>query len=452
MKHLNGKRFGSAALTAALLVSLLSACGTPAETDPGTTPPQEGNETPSAEVTDSPVSEDAISIWAFAEPHARYFEWVTEEYKKEHPDLAFSIELMDNAALQDRLTVVITAGGDGTPDFVDVEQGAFSRYMSPDKMCFEPLNPYLDANGTLDKMVESRLSLYSYDGNYYGLEHALCPTTMAYRPDLFEEHGIKVPTTWDEFKDAAAKFKEQDIYISAIGDLALAGPLDEIGMLLRSAGKDVVADDGSLYFGEELKGLLEDYRMMQNEEMMYAYETEEDRWVEFRDDKVATLFAPDWAAGWLRDNVPEQSGQWAMTYLPKLTSDSARTSCQGGTGLTMMSYTKKDKEVLWDFMEFSQVDAENNAKKYELINLYPPVYDAMELCNKPVEYYDNQNLGELYQELSKEMPKQNQSTWRNFYTESFKTYAFDYAEGSMTTDEILAAVEADINDYIADQK
>lgn len=446
MKHFQAKRFLSAALTAALLTSLLGACGSPSETV------SEGGEAASSTGTNTPVNGDAVTIWAFADPHAKYFEWVTEEYKKDHADATFAIEVMDNNALQDRLAVVISAGGDGSPDFVDVEQGQFSRYMTPDKICFEPLNNYMDKDGILDKMVETRLSLYSYDGNYYGLEHALCPATMAYRPDLFEEHGIKVPTTWDEFKDAAAKFKEKGIYISAVGDTANGGTLDEIGLLLRGAGKDIVADDGSVYFGPEIKGLLEDYRIMQRDGMIATYEADVDRWVEFRDNKVATLFAPDWAAGWLRDNVPEQSGQWAMTYLPKLTADSARTSCQGGTGLAMMAYTKKDKNELWDFMKFAQVKTENSVKKYEMINLYPPVYDAMELCNKPVEYYDNQVLGELYQELAEEMPKQNQAIWRNYFTESFKTYAFDYVEETLSVDDLLTSIEGDIQDYIAGQQ
>ena len=449
MNHF-ARKFLCIAASLCLLLSL-AACGggtgsSAAAPDPAD--PAASQDTAADDTAAPAVSADSISLWLFAETHSNYFNWVTEEYKKDHPEVDFTIEVMDNEALQNRLAVIITAGGEGSPDLVDIEQGMFSRYMNADKMHFEPLTHYLERDGLMDKLVETRLSLYAFNGTYYGLEHALCPVTMAYRADLFEEYGIAIPTTWDEYKAAAAQFKEHGIYMASFSDMRSGKTLDEISLLLRPAGADYVDDSGNMVITPEWKQVVADIAQMQDDGMLFGHETDEDKWTQYRENRVATDFQADWAAGWLRDNVPEQSGMWEMTYLPKLTASSARTSCRGGTGFAMMEYTKKDKEALWDFMKFALVDTENQVEKYKIINLYPPVYEAMPLCNSPVEYYNNQNLGELYEELAPEMPVQNQAWWRTLFNESYTANIYDYCEGNLSIDELAEKILADTQDKI----
>lgn len=433
------------ALAATLLGTSLAGCG--GSSDSNTS----GGGGDASTTSELKVDESKITLWLFAETHSNYFEWVTEQYTSENPDVQFDIQVMDTTAMNDRLSVIITAGGEGTPDLIDMEQGQFPLYMNEEKMFFEPLNDRMEADGILDKVVEARLSLYSYNGNYYGIEHALCPVTMAYRPDLFEQAGVEVPTTYEEYMAAAEKLAEQGICIGSIGDLATSAMGDAETYLL-SAGEYIVNEDGTPHIvdNDVLKTFIDNQLYMEQNGMLLPIETDEDRWNAMAADQVATYITPDWAAGWLRDNIPEQSGMWEMTYLPKLTDSSSRTSCNGGTGFCMSSYTKKDKDLLWDFMKYAMIDAENCAEKYKIINLYPPVYDAMPLCNGPVEYFNNQDLGAMYTELAPEMPRQNQAPWRSKFSESMKNYSYDWYEGNMTTDELLQAVQDDVDAYIAE--
>lgn len=434
--------------TAMLMTTILTGCGgTSEETDNGGKENQADTGTGGDTETVTDTNSDDIVIWAFAEPHAEYFRWVTEEYKKEHPDVNFTIEIMTTDALSERLAVINASGGEGAPDLVDQEQGFFSRFMSEEQMCYYPLDEFMERDDVTDKMVKNRLDLYAYDGHYYGLEHALCPVTMAYRKDLFEEYNIEIPTTWGEYKAAAEEFAKHDIYISATKDMSMGGELDEIVLLLRAAGLDYVDENGKLNITDEFKNIVMDYVQMQQNGMMYAWETQDEAWPVVAEDKVATYFTADWAAGWLRDNVPEQSGKWQMAPLPKLTDTASVVSVRGGTGLCMTKYTDKDKEELWDFMKFAQLDKDNCVKKYEMIALYPPVYDAMPECNSPVEYYDNQNLGELYESLADEIPVQYQADWRNAFTESFNSNAYDLVEGNISIDELTDILTEAVNEY-----
>jgi ABC-type glycerol-3-phosphate transport system substrate-binding protein len=384
----------------------------------------------------SATSNDVI-LWAFADTHARYFEWAGAEYKKTHPNVNLKVELMTQDAERDRLAVIIMSNGEGSPDLADIEQNTFPRFMADDKICFEPLNAWIDRDGINNKIVQSRQNLYRYKANYYGIEHALTPVTMAYRKDLFDRYNIKVPTTWAEYKDAAAKFKPYGITISAPGDMRRGIP-DDIYIFLRASNSDYADTQGELNVSPAYRQLLADYRQLQRDGMTYSFETDEERWLGMREDKVATYITADWAAGWLKDNVPEQAGKWTMAALPKFDSRSSGTSCNGGTGLTMLKYTKKDKEALWDLVKFLQVDTNNAVQKFKMISLFPVVYDAMPLCGAPDPYFGGQNLGALYQDLAKEMPIQNQAAWKGVWNDAMSANAYDYYEGNITLDQYIS--------------
>lgn len=188
-------------------------------------------------MTVSAEEQQEIIIWTFVQTHADYFEWVTSEYEKEHPEVTFTIEVMDNTALNDRMMVVNSSGGEESPDLVDIEQNQFSRYMTEETMMFQPLNELMEKDGITEKVVEPRLRLYSWQDNYYGLEHALCPVTMAYREDLFKEYGLEIPTTWEEYKAAGAVLAENDIYIGSVIDMSVGLPNDLCSLLIAS-GED----------------------------------------------------------------------------------------------------------------------------------------------------------------------------------------------------------------------
>lgn len=391
-----------------------------------------------------------ITIWTFCEPHENWYKWVTAEYTKLHPEVTFDIQVFDNTALQDKLAVVIAADGEGSPDFVDVEQGQFPRYMSEEKMCFVPLTERIKSEGIDKQIVMSRENLYTYNGEIYGIEHALCPVTIAYRKDIFTANGLTYPATWEEYKADAAKLQEKGIYMGAI-----PGSVDPVGMLdqfpfLKASHNDYVDASGNLNLSEQFKQLMCDIRDMISSGCFYVYETEAERWNMVRENKVASYLAADWGAGWLRDNVPEQAGMWEFTYLPKMTEDASRISVWGGTGLCMMKYSKVDQDLMWDFMKFSQVNKDNCIKKYDLISLYPVVYASMDACNKPVEYFCGQNLGALWQELSPETPVQTQAKWRVAFNDAFAANIYDFKEGNITIDEFCDLITEAVENYNAE--
>ncbi len=97
-----------------------------------------------------------------------------------------------------------------------------------------------------DDIMQSVLANGTYKDRIYGLAYSTTPYVFAYRIDLFEEAGIeKVPETWDELRECAAKLtvREGDSVVRA----GFAFPM--------SAGNFVEFDvfafgNGSLYYDD----------------------------------------------------------------------------------------------------------------------------------------------------------------------------------------------------------
>jgi len=76
-----------------------------------------------------------------------------------------------------------------------------------------PLDEYLQ-NETpewydWEDIMPAYRDLFYYKGHQWAIPFAGETVFLMYRKDLFEENGIQVPTTWDEFKETAAFFQDQ---------------------------------------------------------------------------------------------------------------------------------------------------------------------------------------------------------------------------------------------------
>ena len=227
-------------------------------------------------------------MWVFAEPHAKFFEYVKEEFKKIYPNVNITVEVSEYNALFDKLTVVANSGGEGAPDMCDVEQGVFGRYITGDDIIFEPLNSYLETAGKTDAIAKGRQALYTWKGNIYGLEHALCPVVMAYRKDIFEENGIAMPIkTWAEFTQAGLQLKEKGISIINVHALP-GGVRDIVDVVTRSANSDVVDTEGNVRINT--KAWIDTVKMVYDwtntQKIALTYEADQDRFAQMADNKV----------------------------------------------------------------------------------------------------------------------------------------------------------------------
>ena len=113
--------------------------------------------------------------------------------------------------------VIKTGIASGNPVDVSFFWGTQINVFTESGMALD-LTDYLMADDAAwyNTFVKAYIDGGAVDGRYYAISYQPVVETIFYNKTLFEQYNIKVPTTWDEYMDACAKFQEQGIY--GIGD------------------------------------------------------------------------------------------------------------------------------------------------------------------------------------------------------------------------------------------
>ncbi|UFT98571.1 ABC transporter substrate-binding protein [Radiobacillus kanasensis] len=141
-------------------------------------------------------------------------------FKEKHPDIEIENAAVAGGAGTNAKAVLATRmQGDDPPSTFQVHGGAELNegWVAAGKM--EPLNDFFEEQGWMDKFPQDLIDLVSKDGNIYSVPVNIHRgNVLFYNKHVFEEHGIEVPQTFDEFFAAADKLKEAGVTPLALGD------------------------------------------------------------------------------------------------------------------------------------------------------------------------------------------------------------------------------------------
>ncbi|MBO7747023.1 sugar ABC transporter substrate-binding protein [Paenibacillus sp. MWE-103] len=405
----------------------------------------------SEENVSSSAGKKTITIWTFADTHKQYYDEMKANYEKEHPDINIKIELLEFTAMFDKYTVIAQSGGKGAPDLIDVEQGAFPRYIKGD-VPFEPLNPYMERDGLSEAIPKGRLDLYTVNDNVFGIEIAACVSALYYRKDIYDAAGIDVSKlkTWDAFMEASKPLIDKNTFI-------LSGTEKDEGVfeqLLRQEGGDMVTKDGKIGFdtptGIEVLQRIKDWK---DQGLMSKSSPEGPQaWEAYTKGQFIAAFGPDWWAGQLVQNAPDLSGKWAAVPMPLGGPSSIPTTVNGGTGMALSKFSA-NKEEAWDFLKYTHLNTENIVSSFQIINLFPALTSAavspdLHKENATTKYFDGQDIASLYADLGTQAPSQNQAWWRSLIGKAWDKYEPDYQNGKMTPETFLGSVDKELQSLI----
>lgn len=203
------KKILAAALATIFTVASLTGCG--ASADENTTATGVGSEAATAATTDTDSIGDVkltvLCGYAGEDPHGQYVYSYAEEYMKEHPNVKIEIQAISTNDIYTKLSAMAT-----TPD--DLPQIFFT---SADAVAtLHDLGLTRDLTGLISddlagEFANGVLDSCKLDDEIAYFPVALQPQAIIYRKDRFEEAGLTIPTTWDEFIDCAkALTKDSD--------------------------------------------------------------------------------------------------------------------------------------------------------------------------------------------------------------------------------------------------
>lgn len=298
------------AVTAASLLAL-TACSPSDEADP---PGEEPDESASVEPAE-------ITLWLNGTDTPEDLrQYLIDTFAEENPGSTLVIEQQDWTGLVPRLQTAL-ASAEQTPDVVEIgnTQAAAFSYAG----AFTDLTDLVPELGG-DKLLPGFVEAGTADGKVYAVPYYSGARAVFYRKDLFQQAGVEVPTTLEEFTEAAVTLQEanpagtpnfsgfwfpgQDWYNGAAWIFEYGGDL---------AVKEGDEWQGALSSPESLEGLEQVQRLFEEGTNAPADADSNEPWVPFNNGEAAMFSAPTWAR-WSID-LPECN----KAVDPEDTSDAA---------------------------------------------------------------------------------------------------------------------------------
>ena len=158
---------------------------------------------------DSPESEVTLNFMGWAFPITEFFAAELEKCN-EVDNLNVNIQLLDSAGAEEQANLALAGGGDSPWAVLHTVPARMVALSGYDALL--PLNDLVEKyreEYNLDDIPQPVWDAATIDGNIYGVPFMSNTMHLFYRTDLFEKHGLDVPTTYDDVIDACGVLKDE---------------------------------------------------------------------------------------------------------------------------------------------------------------------------------------------------------------------------------------------------
>lgn len=288
---------------------------------------------------------------------------------------------------------------------------------------------------------------YEFEKKYYALPVTQTFNMMFYRKDIFDELGIKVPNTWDEFYSIIPYIQKNNM---AIGLPAIKKEMKASDTNSTAIFETLLWQYGGKFYKDDLRETALDQpealKAFQNWTGFYnryKFPVNYDFYNRFRTGEMPLAIEPYTQFNKLLVAAPEIRGLWDMVPVPGTKRPDGtinRSVAATGTGTVMFS-NAKDKNAAWEFMKWwtsTEVQARYGkelealmgaAARYDTANIeafgqlpwslqqYKTLMaqwnEVREMPQVPGSYYVTRNLANAFRRV-------------NFYWENPRETLFDY--------------------------
>ncbi|MGD6942480.1 ABC transporter substrate-binding protein [Cytobacillus gottheilii] len=163
-----------------VIVSILSAC----------------NSSDGASSSEGKTEIDFFHRWP-NEPRKSFYDQKIEEFMEQNPDVHINVDYVLNDSYKEKIKVLVS--NDNLPDIFSSWSDSFAKNLvSSGKIL--PVDDILKEDTEWSsKIVESQFEGFTFDDVTYGVPFTVDGKAFFYNKKVFEEHGIEIPKTYDEF-------------------------------------------------------------------------------------------------------------------------------------------------------------------------------------------------------------------------------------------------------------
>ena len=401
----------------------------------------EGSGSPSGEGS-SASDGGTITVWAW-EPT---LEDVVTGFEADNPGV--TVDLVNAGTGNDQYTALqnAIAAGSGVPDVAQIEYYALPQFAIGDSLTELSDLGAKDLDGTFTPGPWA--SVKQGDG-IYGLPMDSGPMALFYNEDVFDKDGIAIPTTWDEYLDAARKIHAADPSAYIANDTGDAGFATSMiwqagGHPYTVDGTDVTvdfADAGSTEFAALWQQLID-------EDLLAPIGSWSDEWYTgLGNGTIATLTIGAWMPANLESGVPGASGQWRVAPMPQWNAGDSASSENGGSSLAVPA-ASKNAELAYKFIEYAnagpgvQTRIDGGAFPATTAEL-----SSDDFVNKEFPYFGGQKVNEVLAQAAADVVEGWQYLPFQVYANSIfnDTVGQAYVSGTSLSDGLAAWQKASID-------
>ena len=383
------RRTLTVAATAALAIGSLAACSAG------------GGASAAGSETDLDAALEAggkLTYWSWT-PSA---EAQVAAFEEAYPNV--DVELVNAGTNTEEYTKLQNAikAGSGAPDVVQIEYYAVPQFALSDALV--DLSEY-GLDELEDQYSASTWGAVNVDGKLVGLPQDSGPMALFYNKTVFDQYGIAVPATWDEYVAAARQLHTADPTKYITSDTGDAGFTTSMiwqagGRPFQIDGTDItvdLADEGT----QKWTGV---WNQLVEEDLLSTTPGWSDEWFKgLADGSIASLVTGAWMPGVLESSVADAAGDWAVAPMP--TYDGTPVSAENGGGGQSVTTQSKNPALAAAFLRWLNSDPasidvflESGGFPSTTADLEDPEFVGYES-----EYFGGQKINEVLTQASKDV-------------------------------------------------
>jgi multiple sugar transport system substrate-binding protein len=398
------RRFAAVLLASALSIT---ACSSSSDDDSGTTPAAGACAPAGAPVTLNftswvPDIQKVVDVWNAA-----------------NPDIQVKVQTgpNGNGGTYQNFFNQLKAGN--APDLGQIEYDALPSFRVQDGLTdLGSCDIVMKAKGQFVDWTWNQVS-FGEDGHAYAVPEDAGPMALFYRKDLFEKNNIPVPTTWQEYADAAVKVKAAGGYITNFSQSDInqfAGLAWQAGgHWFTNDGKDwtvSLADAKTTEVATYWQGLID-------KKLVSAVPPWTDEWNNaYNESKAWTWVSAVWGANSIATGAPKTSGKWAVAPMPQWSAGDKVAGNWGGSSTAVFKGSKHPYEAA-KFALWLNTSTEALTQLNKVANLYPATKAGSSLpaLSEGVEFYGGQKIYDVFATASGEVKAD--FTWGPTMTQTY---------------------------------
>ncbi|MER6979234.1 ABC transporter substrate-binding protein [Streptomyces carpinensis] len=289
-----------------------------------------------------------ITVWAW-EPTLKQ---VATDFQKEHPGV--KVDLVNAGTGNDQYKALQNAisAKKGVPDVAQIEYYAMGQYALTKQLTD------LKAFGA-DKLA-AQFSPGPWNGvkaggdGVYGLPMDSGPMALFYNKKVFDKYKIKVPTTWDEYVDAARALHKANPKAYITNDTGDAG--FTTSMLWQAGSRPYKVDGTKVKIDFSDAGATKytgTWQKLLDDKLVAPVTSWSDEWYKgLGDGTIATLAIGAWMPANLASGVKSAAGDWRVAPLPQWTAGDKASAENGGSALALPELGKNEA-LAYAFVEYA---------------------------------------------------------------------------------------------------